>query len=122
MLVSKVMGAPIAAALGSLRGATANRGPVAAVAIGTLGGTAAGMSVYGVSTLLRQRGRGADRPELGFHQQLQEGTTPNGGVYSIASFYGANREPVDPDHSVYAEIVEYDSDDRAIHSTTLDVG
>ncbi|MBV8232569.1 MAG: hypothetical protein JO329_21515, partial [Planctomycetaceae bacterium] len=46
-----------------------------------------------------------------------DGPTPNGGVYAIAYWIGAGGKRATKDQAEGVEIVEFDSQDRAIHRT-----
>lgn len=54
-------------------------------------------------------------------ERIEGGDLPNGGVYAIAYYQDADGTPVEKGQAVRVEIFEYDSDDKPISYTVLEV-
>jgi hypothetical protein len=89
-----------------------------------LGGGIAGIGIaIGGAMMLPMGGHSdstetsATDPTLAFNQELHRGRTPNGGAYSIASFFDAEGNPAKKADAARAEIVEYSGDGIEIART-----
>ena len=92
------------------------------------GVAAVGLAIGGAMMLAMGDTRNTTGPaepggeDLAFNQERREGRTPNGGEWSVASYFDAHNQPVAKAEAAKVSIVEYNSDGIPIAETWGTVG
>lgn len=105
-------------------------GLVGGIGIAALGAIMVGLGVFGNDGPARDAATGAGSgrdaastsPQLRFNQERREGPTPNGGAYSIASYFSDAGVPAAKEDARLVEIVEYTAAGESIRSTSARLG